>query len=173
MGNDRGLHGFLIWEISGDMLDDGSTPLIDATNRKILDQGFNCGKLRDPVRGLNWKMAPPEPTNVDWTGYTGPAQSGGSGNDFDGAVTNAVGPPDIIPSGGGGGGGAAPNPSGGGNGAGCSPGFSGFVATKDCRGYMLCTNGSAGIAMNCPSGTIFDVKINACAFASTVSGCGR
>ena len=59
-----------------------------------------------------------------------------------------------------------------GGGGGCSPGFTGFAATKDCRGYFLCTNGKAGTVMKCPSGTLFDTTITACAFATTVTGCG-
>ena len=94
--NDRGLNGFLIWEISGDMLADGRTPLIDATNRKIMNPGLDCSSpsLRDPVNGyLDWSIAGPEPAEVDWTGYVPPERTGGSANDFNGAVVDAYRPP--------------------------------------------------------------------------------
>merc|ERR1719293_24476 len=190
--NDRGLHGFLIWEISGDMLDDGTTPLIDATNGKIENPGYDCGALRDPVRGLKWRPAPPEPAEVDWTGYTGPARTGGSGNDFNGAVTagGAPAPPVIPPAGGGDGAYVSPQnfvwESGGDavSDAGeeeeeekkkkdddCPLSYTGYFPTKDCTGYMYCSNGSAGAVMPCVPGTLFDKSITACAFASTVTGC--
>jgi len=189
--NDRGLHGFLIWEISGDMLPDGSTPLIDATNRKILNPGYDCGALRDPVRGLRWEQAPPEPAEVDWTGYQGPARTGGSDSDFNGAQTGGVAPPVVPPANSDSDHYISPQnfvwensiasfSTGGGEDeedeeedGDCPMGYTGYFATKDCTGYMLCSNGNAGTVMPCVPGTLFDVAITACAFAHTVTGCSR
>jgi chitinase len=42
---DRGLAGFIIWELSGDVLHDLSTPLLDITNRKLGDPSLECCAL--------------------------------------------------------------------------------------------------------------------------------
>jgi chitinase len=42
---DNGLKGYIIWELSGDMLDDGSTPLLDAANAKLVNPGINCADM--------------------------------------------------------------------------------------------------------------------------------
>eukprot|EP00956_Cyclotella_meneghiniana_P020595 scaffold36511_cov65-Cyclotella_meneghiniana.AAC.4 len=34
--------GFIIWELSGDLMRDLSTPLLDAMHRKLNDQTLNC-----------------------------------------------------------------------------------------------------------------------------------
>lgn len=36
---------FLTWELSGDLLDDGSTPLLDAANKKLADPSINCADM--------------------------------------------------------------------------------------------------------------------------------
>ena len=41
----RGLNGYIIWELSGDMNDDLSTPLLDAANAKLLDPNLDCANL--------------------------------------------------------------------------------------------------------------------------------
>lgn len=38
------LNGFIIWELSGDVMDDLSTPLLDITNKKLHNPDLNCGK---------------------------------------------------------------------------------------------------------------------------------
>eukprot|EP00581_Thalassiosira_minuscula_P005354 CAMPEP_0183742588 /NCGR_PEP_ID=MMETSP0737-20130205/64777_1 /TAXON_ID=385413 /ORGANISM="Thalassiosira miniscula, Strain CCMP1093" /LENGTH=1396 /DNA_ID=CAMNT_0025978175 /DNA_START=206 /DNA_END=4396 /DNA_ORIENTATION=- len=40
--NDLG--GFIIWELSGDLMEDLSTPLLDVTNKKLHDPSFDCGE---------------------------------------------------------------------------------------------------------------------------------
>ncbi len=40
------LNGFIIWEISGDLMLDGSTPLIDAVHTKLRDPGLDCKDFR-------------------------------------------------------------------------------------------------------------------------------
>ncbi|KAL7530693.1 hypothetical protein ACHAXR_009440, partial [Thalassiosira sp. AJA248-18] len=41
---EHNLGGFIIWEISGDLMDDLSTPLLDVTNKKLLDPNYDCGE---------------------------------------------------------------------------------------------------------------------------------
>lgn len=42
--NENNLGGFIIWELSGDLMDDLSTPLLDVTNTKLNNPDFNCGE---------------------------------------------------------------------------------------------------------------------------------
>lgn len=42
---EKALGGFIIWELSGDMLDDLSTPLLDITNRKLGNSTLACCML--------------------------------------------------------------------------------------------------------------------------------
>jgi chitinase len=44
-GQIHGLNGYIIWEISGDLLPDLSTPLLDAANAKLLDPNLDCASL--------------------------------------------------------------------------------------------------------------------------------
>ena len=37
------LNGYIIWELSGDLMPDLSTPLLDAANAKLLDPNLDCG----------------------------------------------------------------------------------------------------------------------------------
>ena len=51
---DHNLGGFIIWELSGDLMDDLSTPLLDVTNKKLNNPNFNCGKTGQlPEGGAN------------------------------------------------------------------------------------------------------------------------
>merc|ERR1719375_2655018 len=36
--------GFIIWELSGDIMNDLSTPLLDVVNKKLSDPSYSCGK---------------------------------------------------------------------------------------------------------------------------------
>ena len=42
---EKNLGGFIIWELSGDVMDDLSTPLLDITNRKLGDPSIVCCAL--------------------------------------------------------------------------------------------------------------------------------
>jgi chitinase len=42
---ERGLNGYIIWELSGDLMPDLSTPLLDAANAKLLDPGLDCASM--------------------------------------------------------------------------------------------------------------------------------
>lgn len=39
------LNGYIIWEISGDLMPDFSTPLLDAANAKLLNPNLDCASL--------------------------------------------------------------------------------------------------------------------------------
>ena len=39
---EHNLNGFIIWELSGDLMDDLSTPLLDVTIKKLLDPSYQC-----------------------------------------------------------------------------------------------------------------------------------
>lgn len=75
--------------LSGDMFENGQTPLIDATNDKINDPSLDCSKLRDPLWSLSsstYFYAPDEPDEVDMSNAASfSIQSTGSTNDFNGA----------------------------------------------------------------------------------------
>eukprot|EP00548_Thalassiothrix_antarctica_P014233 CAMPEP_0194165250 /NCGR_PEP_ID=MMETSP0154-20130528/1225_1 /TAXON_ID=1049557 /ORGANISM="Thalassiothrix antarctica, Strain L6-D1" /LENGTH=700 /DNA_ID=CAMNT_0038875645 /DNA_START=137 /DNA_END=2236 /DNA_ORIENTATION=+ len=43
------LNGFIIWELSGDLMPDLSTPLLDAVNKKLADPGMSCGQPGPPT----------------------------------------------------------------------------------------------------------------------------
>lgn len=177
------------------MLENGATPLIDATNAKIRNPGYDCSRLRDP--GVSYtRLAPDEPNTVDWSQYDGPVSSG-SANDFNGAVvTSAYTVPVVYsnPR-------PAPTPtwsstnSNGNNNVyvppkpspaastfsttstssteDCPPGFTGYFPTAQCTRYVYCQNGSVvGASQPCSPGTLFDVTKHTCAFAGTVS-CGK
>ncbi len=55
------LHGFLIWELSGDLTEDHRTPLLDVVNYK-LEQGdnFDCELFRLETRDENGEVIDPE-----------------------------------------------------------------------------------------------------------------
>lgn len=42
---ERDLNGYIIWEISGDLMPDLSTPLLDAANAKLLDPSIDCASM--------------------------------------------------------------------------------------------------------------------------------
>lgn len=44
---DHGLNGYIIWELSGDVLPDKSTPLLDAANKKLENPGIDCSTMSD------------------------------------------------------------------------------------------------------------------------------
>lgn len=69
---DQDLKGFLIWELSGDLMPDLTTPLLDAVNEKLLKPDMNCA-------GGTYTIAPsqtcwtPVPTTL--TPSTAPSES--------------------------------------------------------------------------------------------------
>jgi chitinase len=191
----------LVWEISGDMLDNGETPLIDATNAKIDNPNLDCSKLRDPLWALKdatYHYAPPEPETVDWSGYSAMNLAAPMGYSNGDAVpkpapqptsptppttnnsptlnSNTIGIPANDPS---------PNANANDNANAnananpspsedCPPDHTGYWASSDCTQYMYCQAGAVvGALMPCVPGTLFDVTTATCAFASNVPGCSR
>ena len=165
----------LIWEISGDMLDNGETPLIDATNAKIQNPSLDCSKLRDPLWAMSdttYRYAPPEPEFVDRTASApilktrpAPAPPGGpqpkpapspSGNPGDTGNVKGDGSSSL---------GSQPSND-------CPKDFTGYWATVDCTSYMYCQNGAVvGAAQPCVPGTLFDITIGVCTWSTNVPGC--
>jgi len=190
--NERGMHGFLVWEISGDMLENGQTPLIDATNDKINDPSLDCSKLRDPLWSLSsstYFYAPDEPDEVDMTNAASfSIQSTGSTNDFNGAQDTVLSRPATtstsdsdastqnqvyIPT--------YTVDNGSSSSASssssstvelvkdCPNGYTGYWTSIDCTRYFQCQDGNLlGASQPCVPGTLFDVHINTCAFAANV-----
>merc|ERR1712086_131289 len=59
--NSNNLHGFIIWELSGDVMEDLSTPLLDMVNRKSSEPDTNCA---DPFGSKLATQLPPTTTTV-------------------------------------------------------------------------------------------------------------
>lgn len=57
----RSLNGFIIWELSGDVMEDLSTPLLDMVNRKLSETDTNCA---DPFGSKLETQLPPITTTV-------------------------------------------------------------------------------------------------------------
>lgn len=182
------------------MLDNGETPLIDATNAKIDNPNLDCSKLRDPLWALSdttYHYAPPEPETVDWSsvnplnlaapmGYsngdtvpipaptptvpTPPTGSSNSNNHSPTLNSNTIGIPANNPSPM-----TAPTPSSpASNPDDCPPDHTGYWASSDCTQYMYCQAGAVvGALMPCVPGTLFDVTTATCAFAANVPSCSR
>jgi hypothetical protein len=183
------------------MLDNGETPLIDATNAKIDNPNLDCSKLRDPLWALKddaYHYAPPEPETVDWSGYSAMNLAAPMGYSNGDAVpkpaphptsptppttnnsptlnSNTIGIPANDPS---------PNANANDNANAnananpspsedCPPDHTGYWASSDCTQYMYCQAGAVvGALMPCVPGTLFDVTTATCAFASNVPGCSR
>lgn len=181
--------------LSGDMLENGQTPLIDATNDKINDPSLDCSKLRDPLWSLSsstYFYAPEEPEVVDLSNADSfSIQSTGSTNDFNGAqdqdtmlsrpaststsdsdatTQNQVFSPTYTVD----------------NGSSsssvsttstlevelvedCPNGYTGHWTSADCTRYYQCQDGvMLGASQPCVPGTLFDVHIKTCAFAANV-----
>lgn len=158
-----------------------TTPLIDATNDKIRNSNYDCTTLRDPLWALKdttLNLAPPEPAEVDWSGYVAPSGPGGSVNDFNGAVESAV----LIPAPTSGNlspslnsvyydpAAAAVGADTSGDGEECPPSLTGYFPLPGCEKYMYCQGGNmVGAPLPCVPGTKFDVSTNTCNFSSSVN----
>lgn len=175
------------------MLDNGETPLIDATNAKIDNPNLDCSKLRDPLWALSdtiYHYAPPEPEKVDWTkvnplnlaapmGYSNgdavpipaPTPTSSTSNGSPTLNSNTVGIPSNSQS--------NPSPSVSQSSPpkksdDCPPEHTGYWASSDCTQYMYCQAGAVvGALMPCVPGTLFDVTTSTCAFAANVPSCSR
>jgi chitinase len=70
---EKDLHGYIVWDLSGDLTEALATPLLDVVNMK-LQRGdhFDCGLLRAESRDENGKVvvvddAAPDPWYADWS----------------------------------------------------------------------------------------------------------
>jgi hypothetical protein len=174
------------------MLDNGETPLIDATNNKINNPSFDCSKLRDPIWALSdatYHYAPPEPETVDWSavphnlaapmGYSNgdtvpipaptpisPAPPTTANNNIPTLNSNVVGIQNINNN--------LPPTTSSSLSDDCPPDHTGYWASSDCTHYMYCQAGAiVGALMPCVPGTLFDVTTATCAFAANVPSCSR
>lgn len=80
-GRENELHGFMIWELAGDLTDDHKTPLLDVINYK-LDQGdvFDCELWRLETRDENGEVIGLKPRDPNpW--YVATWESGTCVND--------------------------------------------------------------------------------------------
>lgn len=64
------LHGFIIWEISGDVMDDLSTPLLDMVNRKLAETDTNCADPFGPKLSTTAATALPSTAAAETTTTT-------------------------------------------------------------------------------------------------------
>jgi len=58
------LNGFIIWELSGDVMDDLSTPLLNMVNRKLSETDTNCADPFGPKLTTTYTEAPEVPTTT-------------------------------------------------------------------------------------------------------------
>jgi len=61
---DNDLNGFIIWELSGDVMEDLSTPLMDSMNAKLADPNLVCGTPLPPPTPTPPTLAPPTGTQA-------------------------------------------------------------------------------------------------------------
>jgi len=85
------LHGFIIWEISGDLMDDFSTPLLDAANNRLNNPDKTCdgGEAGPPP-------PTPFPTESDFSGRWYP--EAGTCVESDGKIPNWISEDDLSDS---------------------------------------------------------------------------
>jgi len=80
-GRENELHGYMVWELAGDLTDDLNTPLLDVINHK-LDQGdvFDCELWRLETRDANGEVIGLKPRDPNpW--YVATWESGTCVND--------------------------------------------------------------------------------------------
>ena len=61
------LNGYIIWELSGDLMPDLTTPLLDAANAKLLDPSLDCASLdlSDYIKEIVSEAHPPQQLILD------------------------------------------------------------------------------------------------------------
>ena len=70
--------GFIILELSGDLMDDLSTPLLDVVNKKLSDLSYSCGKSGIlPEGGVDLSMphAAPSASSTSVAGQSDASQT--------------------------------------------------------------------------------------------------
>ena len=61
---DLNLNGYIIWEISGDLMPDFSTPLLDAANNRLNKPNIHCGSVGSTAANEPIPLPPPQPSLV-------------------------------------------------------------------------------------------------------------
>ena len=61
---DLNLSGYIIWEISGDLMPDLSTPLLDAANNRLNEPNGRCGSVASTASNEPIPPPPPQPSFV-------------------------------------------------------------------------------------------------------------
>jgi len=135
------LKSFLIWELSGDLMDDLSTPLLDVMNTKLSNPDLDCA-----AGTLTGSPTSPKPT-ASPTGKR-PTSS-----------PNPTPVSTMAPT-------KAPSAE-----ATCPSGYSGWIAVpaNTCTHYQSCQNGVlTGNPLPCPSGTRYDENMQNCDYYYSV-----
>jgi len=155
---DNNLHGFLIWELSGDVMQDLSTPLLDAVNEKLANPSIDCaGGGGGPPTAPSTNA--PNPSPITQPPVASPISPPSSP-----PTPSPTPPPTTSPT-------KAPvsPPSGGGPPV-CPNSFTGLIPSQACRGYYHCVGGIlTGDEIMCGYGLLFDVRYNFCNWASQVT----
>jgi hypothetical protein len=100
---ENNLAGFIIWELSGDLMDDLSTPLLDITNKKLMNPDLSCGEPGIyPEEGGNLQVdqgVPPTPgtppTPSSPSSSSGYPESSAAGHPTTSTDASAIGQPAI------------------------------------------------------------------------------
>lgn len=140
---DNNLKGFLIWEISGDLMDDLSTPLLDSLNSKLDVPSLNCdgGMINTPTSS---------PTNNIFRTESPSSTTFSTDN----PTPSTISVPTKSPS--------SSSPL-------CPMNYTGLKATAQCTKFYHCVNGFASPSVSCPAGTLFDETIQVCNWADQVT----
>ena len=144
-------------ELSGDLMDDLSTPLLDAINQKLANPASSCGgdpfiqptsppQTSPPTSSPKTKTPTASPQTETPTKFPTPQPTSAP-------IPTA---PTLPPSG--------PSPMS------CPQGYTGLRPADKCTKYYHCVNGVAtGDKLPCPPDTLFDVNYDVCNWADQVS----
>jgi len=144
----RELNGFIIWELSGDLMPDLSTPLLDAVNSKLADPTLDCESFAYIPDSESPTISPQQ--NVVPNNLPSPSAP-------QNVVTNNSQPlsePSAISA-------TAPMY--------CPDGFTGPRQNDLCTGYYHCVYGTPTSVIKCPDGTLFDEKSMLCLYRDSVT----
>jgi len=154
---DNNLKGFLIWELTGDLMLDFSTPLLDAVNDKLAEPSSIC------TGGPPFTQAPSPMITGDPTNFPTKVIGSPSSTIFPTTGTSAPSPSPTK------GDTAGPNLS---KPSLCPSGYSGLQASFNCEKYFHCRNGEViSYLISCPVGTLFDNSTQQCNYDYNVT-CG-
>jgi len=180
----NGLKGFLIWELTGDLMQDLSTPLLDMVNAKVANPNINCAGgsyTTAPSPSQTWsptaKPTTQSPTSTPTIGSTdsptpAPTPLAPTIATTDSPTAPITSPPTAAVT-------SLPTPSpttkttpaptksstsapttSDSSTVTCPNGYTGLKATDHCTHYYHCVAGVVtGDILPCPAGTLFDESI--------------